>query len=63
MLTGGCWQNKYLTEKAIARLTQENFIPYWHQQIPCNDSGIAVGQIFAALRSTGCIILEKQAID
>ena len=50
VLTGGCWQNKYLTERAISRLKQENFIPYWHHQIPCNDSGLAVGQIAAALR-------------
>jgi hydrogenase maturation protein HypF len=50
VLTGGCWQNKYLTEKAIALLKQENFVPYWHHQIPCNDGGIAIGQIMAALR-------------
>lgn len=48
----GCWQNKYLSERAIARLKQENFVPYWHRQIPCNDSGIAVGQVMAALRTT-----------
>ncbi|MEN9519938.1 MAG: hypothetical protein RLZZ381_2526 [Cyanobacteriota bacterium] len=50
VLTGGCWQNKYLSEKAIALLKQANFVPYWHHQIPCNDGGIAVGQIIAALR-------------
>ncbi|NJK56790.1 MAG: carbamoyltransferase HypF [Pleurocapsa sp. SU_5_0] len=50
VLTGGCWQNKYLTEKAIALLKQENFVPYWHHQIPGNDGGIAVGQIMAALK-------------
>jgi hydrogenase maturation protein HypF len=51
VLAGGCWQNKYLTEKAIALLKQENFVPYWHHQIPGNDGGIAVGQIMAALRT------------
>lgn len=50
ILTGGCWQNKYLSERAISRLKQENFVPYWHHHIPCNDAGIAVGQIVAALR-------------
>ena len=50
ILTGGCWQNKYLTKRAIARLREENFIPYWHHQVPCNDSGLAVGQIVAALK-------------
>ncbi|HEY9853606.1 MAG TPA: carbamoyltransferase HypF [Leptolyngbyaceae cyanobacterium] len=50
LLTGGCFQNKYLTEKAVQRLTQENFHPYWHQRIPPNDGGIALGQIMAALK-------------
>jgi len=48
LLSGGCFQNRYLTERAIQRLREENFIPYWHQQISPNDGGIAVGQIIAA---------------
>lgn len=48
VLTGGCFQNKYLTERAIYRLRQENLEPYWHQQIPPNDGGIALGQVLAA---------------
>ena len=48
VLTGGCFQNKYLTERAIARLQTENFRPYWHQRTPPNDGGIALGQIVAA---------------
>jgi hydrogenase maturation protein HypF len=51
VLTGGCFQNRYLTERAITRLRQENFCPYWHQQIPPNDGGIALGQIMAVLRA------------
>ena len=51
ILTGECWQNKYLTERAIVRLREENFIPYWHYQVPCNNSGLAVGQIAAKLRT------------
>ena len=50
ILTGGCWQNKYLSERAINRLKQENFIPYWHHRIPCNDGAIALGQVIALLR-------------
>jgi hydrogenase maturation protein HypF len=49
VLSGGCFQNRYLTERAAARLAQEGFRPYWHQRIPPNDGGIAVGQIVAAL--------------
>ena len=48
VLTGGCFQNKYLTERAVYRLRQENLEPYWHRQIPPNDSGIALGQVLAA---------------
>ena len=48
VLTGGCFQNRYLTERAVARLREEKFTPYWHQRIPPNDGGIALGQCIAA---------------
>jgi hydrogenase maturation protein HypF len=48
VLTGGCFQNRYLTERAVARLREEKFRPYWHQRIPPNDGGIAFGQAVAA---------------
>jgi hydrogenase maturation protein HypF len=48
VLSGGCFQNKYLTERAVTRLRQEGFRPYWHQRVPPNDGGIALGQIAAA---------------
>ncbi len=50
VLTGGCFQNLYLVEKTIDRLKAENFVPYWHHQIPSNDGGISVGQILGAIR-------------
>jgi hydrogenase maturation protein HypF len=50
VLTGGCFQNKYLLEQTARRLTQEHFQVYWHRRIPPNDGGIAVGQIAAAAR-------------
>ena len=34
VLTGGCFQNRYLTERAIERLTQAGFQVYCHQNIP-----------------------------
>ncbi|ACK67550.1 (NiFe) hydrogenase maturation protein HypF [Rippkaea orientalis PCC 8801] len=49
IVTGGCFQNKYLTERAIKRLIQENFTPVWHQKVPPNDGGISLGQIMAAV--------------
>ena len=50
VLGGGCFQNKYLTERAVARLTGEGFRVYWPQRLPPNDGGLALGQIFAATR-------------
>ncbi|RMG53411.1 MAG: carbamoyltransferase HypF [Acidobacteria bacterium] len=48
VLTGGCFQNAYLTERAVRRLRAVGFRPYWHQRIPPNDGGIALGQAIVA---------------
>jgi len=53
VLTGGCFQNRYLTERAVGRLRAEGFRPYWHQRIPPNDGGIALGQVTGAARVVG----------
>jgi hydrogenase maturation protein HypF len=50
VLSGGCFQNRYLTERTVHRLRDEKFQPCWHQRVPTNDGGIALGQIAAALR-------------
>jgi hydrogenase maturation protein HypF len=50
VLSGGCFQNRYLTERAVRRLQAEDFRPYWHQRVPPNDGGIALGQVVAAVR-------------
>jgi hydrogenase maturation protein HypF len=50
-LSGGCFQNRLLTELAVRRLRQEGFQPYWHQRVPPNDGGIALGQLVAAAQS------------
>ena len=50
VLTGGCFQNKYLTERSVRRLEREGFRVYWHQRVPPNDGGIALGQAVAAAR-------------
>ena len=49
VLSGGCFQNRYLTERTVQRLQEEGFRPYWHQRVPPNDGGIALGQVVAAL--------------
>jgi hydrogenase maturation protein HypF len=48
VLSGGCFQNRYLTERMVSRLRGAGYRPYWHQRVPPNDGGIALGQIVAA---------------
>jgi hydrogenase maturation protein HypF len=48
VLSGGCFQNKYLTERLIKHLKEKGFSVFWHQLIPPNDGGIALGQAAAA---------------
>lgn len=59
VLSGGCFQNKLLTELTVAQLTSAGFRPYWHQRIPPNDGGIALGQIVAAARASR-VVKDKE---
>jgi hydrogenase maturation protein HypF len=53
-LSGGCFQNRILLERAYRRLTEVGVRVYVHQRIPPNDGGIALGQVaVAALRIGG----------
>ena len=45
VLSGGCFQNKYLIERTIKVLERKGFQVYWHQRVPTNDGGISLGQI------------------
>jgi hydrogenase maturation protein HypF len=51
-LSGGCFQNKLLTEHAVRRLRDDGFGVYWHQRVPPNDGGISLGQLAALARQT-----------
>ena len=59
VLSGGCFQNRYLTERIVTRLRAENFQPCWHQRVPTNDGGIALGQIAAAIRGKQIVNLKS----
>ncbi len=52
-LSGGCFQNKYLTEAAVRHLSRAGLQTYWHQRVPPNDGGISLGQIMAAATALG----------
>lgn len=49
LLTGGCFQNKLLTELVILNLEEFGFEAFTHHSIPPNDGGLAAGQIYATL--------------
>jgi hydrogenase maturation protein HypF len=49
ILSGGCFQNALLTERTINLLRKNKYQVYWHQRVPPNDGGIALGQIAAYL--------------
>ena len=45
VLSGGVFQNRYLTERAAAVLESRGFEVFTHHQVPPNDGGIALGQV------------------
>jgi len=61
VLTGGCFQNRYLTERTADRLREESYRPYWHQRVPPNDGGIALGQAAAVCWQSSMVMKEKNS--
>lgn len=47
-LSGGVFQNRYLTEKIISLLERDNFRVYTQRKVPPNDGGISLGQAVVA---------------
>jgi hydrogenase maturation protein HypF len=47
-LSGGVFQNKYLSEKLTSLLVKEGFTVYGHKDVPPNDGGISLGQAAVA---------------
>lgn len=47
VLSGGCFQNACLVEKAVAKLKTAGFTVVCHEKIPPNDGGLALGQLYA----------------
>jgi hydrogenase maturation protein HypF len=50
-LSGGCFQNRLLTERATEQLTQAGFNVLLHKQVPPNDGCISLGQVVVAARN------------
>ena len=47
-ISGGVFQNKYLTEKVISLLESREFVVFSHKKVPPNDGGISLGQAVIA---------------
>lgn len=53
-LSGGVFQNSYLTERAVSELESRGFRVATHQRVPANDGGLALGQaVIAGLTVSG----------
>ncbi len=52
VVSGGCFQNKLLTRHIQYMFEHENMPLYIPSKIPCNDSGLAAGQIIIAANKT-----------
>ncbi|RMF00904.1 MAG: carbamoyltransferase HypF [Chloroflexi bacterium] len=50
-LSGGCFQNRRLTEQVAGQLRQAGFRVLLHRHVPPNDGGISLGQIAVAASS------------
>jgi len=48
VLSGGCFQNRFLLEGCVSSLTKAEFEVFTHQLIPANDGGISLGQAVIA---------------
>jgi hydrogenase maturation protein HypF len=59
-LSGGCFQNRLLTELTVTRLEADGVKVYWHQRVPPNDGGISLGQVVAAARKLRLEELVKE---
>ena len=50
-LSGGCFQNRRLTEQMAQALRRAGFEVLLHRQVPPNDGGISLGQVAVAAAS------------
>ncbi|MGI4993527.1 carbamoyltransferase HypF [Halobacteriovorax sp. GFR7] len=47
VLSGGCFQNAWLLENAIKQLKRHKYDVYWAKDLPPNDGGLSLGQLYA----------------
>ncbi len=52
-LTGGVFQNRLLAERGVQQLAAAGFDAHLPQRIPCNDGGLALGQLIEVAHENG----------
>ena len=53
VMSGGTFQNKYIMERIEPLLIKNKFKVFSQSRIPCNDGGIALGQLIIAAKKRG----------
>jgi hydrogenase maturation protein HypF len=48
-LSGGVFQNRFLTERVVAKLQEQGIDVRLHRDVPANDGGLCYGQVIEAL--------------
>jgi hydrogenase maturation protein HypF len=61
-LSGGCFQNRRLTESAREALQSRGFEVLLHRQVPPNDGGIALGQLLVAAARIRSVEPRRQPV-
>lgn len=56
VISGGVFQNKYLLEKSLELLINDNFDVYTNHLVPTNDGGVSLGQLIIASKRLGLCV-------
>ncbi|WHX40869.1 carbamoyltransferase HypF [Mesobacillus sp. AQ2] len=59
MLSGGSFQNLFLTKEIKARLEAKGFAVKTHKNVPCHDGGLSLGQIIIASHAIKSKVVDQ----
>jgi hydrogenase maturation protein HypF len=62
-LSGGCFANRRLTEMLARWLAEDGFEVLRHQEVPCNDGGVSLGQAAVAAARMGVFRPHSVAVS
>ncbi len=55
VLSGGSMHNRYIVKRLRQELSKLGLCVYTHQKVPCNDGGLALGQLIIAAHRRDCV--------